>query len=231
MAMQEERRVLAIRGHQMRAFESQMAAGFEARMAAHLKRRFCNPCATMSEAALRDSVESGIQRAARYGVTTEYDLARFIDLMYAVSPEFDALPWAAPILNDPRTGSHPKMDEVWARAEQEVGPLRPVAEHEDRLPDTHKGRAAPASSEKAGFDTHRTVGSPKQPCPGVWIEIKLVDEEGQPVPGERYRVELKDGSAREGNLDAEGKARLEGLERGNCQITFPDMDRRTWHRT
>jgi len=87
--------------------------------------------------------------------------------------------------------------------------------------------AAPGTS---GFNKHRSVGSPAEPCPLVWIEIKLEDEEGQPVPGERYRLELKDGSVSEGVLDGEGKARLEGIERGNCKITFPQMDRRGYDR-
>ena len=83
---------------------------------------------------------------------------------------------------------------------------------------------------KRGFDTHRSVGSAQQPCPRVWVEIKLEDEEGQPVPGARYRIELKDGSAIEGTLDKEGKARHDGLDRGSCKITFPDMDKEAWER-
>lgn len=63
-----------------------------------------------------------------------------------------------------------------------------------------------------------------------WIEIKLVDEEGEPVPGERYKVTLPDGqTVAEGTLDEKGFARVEGFEPGNCQVTFPDLDKDSWH--
>ena len=80
------------------------------------------------------------------------------------------------------------------------------------------------------MSAHRTVGGASQPCPLVWVEIKLLDEENQPVPGERYRIDLSDGSVIEGALDGDGMARVDGIERGNCRITFPNLDRRSWHR-
>lgn len=46
----------------------------------------------------------------------------------------------------------------------------------------------------------------------TWIEIVLVDDARppQPVPFVRYRIELPNGSPREGMLDAKGRARIEG---------------------
>jgi hypothetical protein len=73
---------------------------------------------------------------------------------------------------------------------------------------------------------------PPEPPPKMveltWIEIHLVDEDGKPVPGERYRVITPDRLVREGNLDAEGKARIEGLRPGTCQVTFPYLDGEEW---
>ncbi len=63
-----------------------------------------------------------------------------------------------------------------------------------------------------------------------WIEIELVDEDGAPVPGERYRIELPDGSVAQGTLDAKGVARVEGIEPGNCKITFPNLDKDAWEK-
>ena len=64
-----------------------------------------------------------------------------------------------------------------------------------------------------------------------WIEIKLVDEEGQPVPGEKYRVTLPDGeTVAEGTLDDKGFARIEGIDPGTCRITFPLLDSSAWKR-
>jgi hypothetical protein len=62
------------------------------------------------------------------------------------------------------------------------------------------------------------------PCPPTWIEVRLVDEDNQPVPHERYRIRLPDSSVKEGTLDAEGKVRVEGIVAGQCQVSFPDID-------
>lgn len=61
-----------------------------------------------------------------------------------------------------------------------------------------------------------------------WIEIELVDEEDQPVPGEKYKITLPDGSVAKGTLDENGFARVEGIEPGTCQITFPNLDKDAW---
>jgi hypothetical protein len=57
-----------------------------------------------------------------------------------------------------------------------------------------------------------------------WLEIKLLDEEDHPVPGEKFHVILPDGSERNGALDANGKARLEKIPPGACRVRFLDID-------
>jgi hypothetical protein len=66
----------------------------------------------------------------------------------------------------------------------------------------------------------------------TWIEIVLMDDDDPPkaVPFRRYRVELPDGSAREGALDAYGRAMLVGIDPGTCQVSFPDFDEKDWGR-
>ncbi|MCY2954017.1 MAG: hypothetical protein NTU53_18905 [Planctomycetota bacterium] len=61
-----------------------------------------------------------------------------------------------------------------------------------------------------------------------WIEIEMVDEEDQPVPGERYRITLADGTVAEGTLDEKGFVRVEGIEPGTVKITFPELDQDAW---
>ena len=61
-----------------------------------------------------------------------------------------------------------------------------------------------------------------------WIEIELVDALGNPVAGETYRVKLSNGTVAEGTLDEKGFARLDPIESGNCEVTFPNMDGRSW---
>ena len=62
-----------------------------------------------------------------------------------------------------------------------------------------------------------------------WIEIKLVDTEGNPVPGEKYKITLPDGSTvAEGTLDGKGFARVDGIDPGTCKVTFPNLDQSVW---
>src|SRR5687768_6694366 len=59
----------------------------------------------------------------------------------------------------------------------------------------------------------------------TWIEIVLLDGLGRPVSGEKYVVELPDGSKKEGTLDHKGKAKVSDLdEPGECKISFPELD-------
>ncbi len=58
-----------------------------------------------------------------------------------------------------------------------------------------------------------------------WLEIELVDDEGNPVPGELYVVELPDGSTVSGRLDGNGFARLEGIDPGTAKVSFPELDK------
>jgi protein-disulfide isomerase len=61
-----------------------------------------------------------------------------------------------------------------------------------------------------------------------WIEIELVGEDNQPIPGEKYRITLPDGSVAEGTLDEKGLARVEGFENGTCKVCFPELDQDAW---
>lgn len=67
----------------------------------------------------------------------------------------------------------------------------------------------------------------KKKKPG-WIEVVLVDEENKPVSGARYRVTLPDGTVAGGSLDDKGLVRIQGIDPGSCQITFPDLDKDAW---
>ncbi len=62
----------------------------------------------------------------------------------------------------------------------------------------------------------------------TWIEIELFDKNGQPVPNERYKITLPDGSVKWGRLDHSARARIEKLQQGACQVTFPDRDEKVW---
>jgi hypothetical protein len=63
-----------------------------------------------------------------------------------------------------------------------------------------------------------------------WIEIEMVDEDNKPVTGEAYRITLSDGSVAEGTLDEKGFARIDGIEPGTCEITYPNLDKEAWEK-
>ncbi len=73
--------------------------------------------------------------------------------------------------------------------------------------------AAIAASSVPGRDvtyeapTHKEPVDEEEKEKKSWIEIELVDEEGNPVPGEKYKVILPDGqTVAEGTLDEKGFA-------------------------
>ncbi len=107
---------------------------------------------------------------------------------------------------------------------QAVPPMAPLA-------------AAVAASAVPGKDVTYEAPSHKEPTDEEekekksWIEIELVDEEGNPVPGERYKVILPDGqTVAEGTLDEKGFARISGIDPGTCKITFPNLDKDAWEK-
>jgi len=61
-----------------------------------------------------------------------------------------------------------------------------------------------------------------------WVAIQLVDEDGHAVPNEGYRVTLPDGTVVEGWLDEHGRAKVTGIDAGNCKVSFPFRDADSW---
>ena len=75
------------------------------------------------------------------------------------------------------------------------------------------------------------IGDPGQGAPTdkkVWVEIELLDQAGKPVTNEPYSIKLPDGTTSEGSTDELGRARVDGIDPGNCQITFLNLDQRSW---
>jgi hypothetical protein len=77
-----------------------------------------------------------------------------------------------------------------------------------------------------------TANDPSQgiACPDptkTWIAIVL-EEDGVGVPNEEYLITAPDGSEHSGVLDEKGYARVDGIDPGTCQITFPLLDQGEW---
>jgi hypothetical protein len=58
-----------------------------------------------------------------------------------------------------------------------------------------------------------------------WIEIKVVDKAGRSVPNVRYKLELTDDSVVEGRTPGGGVVRVQGIDKGNCKLTFPELQK------
>src|SRR5262249_21225112 len=58
----------------------------------------------------------------------------------------------------------------------------------------------------------------------TFIEIELLDPEGNPVEGHPFRLVLPTGETRNGKLDRQGRAKVTGLPPGTSQVSFPEVD-------
>jgi hypothetical protein len=100
--------------------------------------------------------------------------------------------------------------------------LRNLAAERTPLADEWARRAAAKSEDLI------VLGEPEPEPETTWIEIELIDADGAPAVNERYKLTLPDGSTHWGRLDSKGRARVERLQPGNCQVTFPDRDEQVW---
>ena len=92
---------------------------------------------------------------------------------------------------------------------------------EDKLSTSSKTRALP--TPPTGTAASSSGADKQNEKKKTWIEIELKDDAGLPIPNERYKLKLPDGSTQEGTLDGDGRARVDGIEEGSAQVSFPDL--------
>jgi type VI secretion system secreted protein VgrG len=63
-----------------------------------------------------------------------------------------------------------------------------------------------------------------------WVEIEMVDEEGQPWRGELYEITRADGRVIRGKLNDKGQARIGLPKKENAQVSFPKLDQDAWEK-
>jgi hypothetical protein len=59
--------------------------------------------------------------------------------------------------------------------------------------------------------------------PVSWIELEVLDEEGNPLAEEPYEIITGDGRVRTGTLDAMGRTREDGIDPEDCKVRFPRL--------
>ena len=93
--------MLTIRPEQLVVLSQPQVKRFEDWMLAHLKKFFPKESEVAGESGLRETIQHGIKQAATYGITTERDVCKYIDLMIVLGRDFDQdekFPWAGQIL-------------------------------------------------------------------------------------------------------------------------------------
>ncbi|MEX1364518.1 MAG: hypothetical protein AB1Z98_15435 [Nannocystaceae bacterium] len=93
--------------------------------------------------------------------------------------------------------------------------------------------AALESSEAAAdrsFDRSSATGAVQSCAPSsTWVDIKLVDEEGEPIAGARFQVFRPDGTLLgSGRLGRDGCGGFENIEQLDYTVCFPDLDEDAW---
>lgn len=74
------------------AFSEQQRQRFEDEMLVYLKLEYSFVLAGREDAWVSELIQIGIERAAEYDVVLERDVARYLELMLALSPDFDDSP-------------------------------------------------------------------------------------------------------------------------------------------
>jgi hypothetical protein len=103
----------------MEVFSKHIQEDFVNRMVSHLNEFYPKKCQEMGPQALRQSIYDAIDRCREAGIETEYDVARYIDLIYELGwPTEDApVPfWTQEVLDDPELDGSTKIDRLLEKA-------------------------------------------------------------------------------------------------------------------
>jgi hypothetical protein len=118
-----------------------------------------------------------------------------------------------------------------------LAPTEPTVAHDADDAEPGEVEAIKAQQRKTGTGKYgSTPAKPYKPpetpeekrIQTSWIEIVLLDNNNQPVAGETYKCVMPDNKVKVGTLDSKGFARIEGIPDGTCQVSFPNMDGRSW---
>jgi len=126
-----------------------------------------------------------------------------------------------------------KKDGTTCTAKMPASPIDPLEADTPEPGDVTKtkGRSHSIKSAKLGTSDvgdQQEEKTQEEQEPTHWIEIHLKDPDGKPIPDEEYRVKLPDETIQSGRLDDEGKARIEGIPPGQCEVNFPQIHGDEW---
>jgi hypothetical protein len=104
---------------------------------------------------------------------------------------------------------------------------------DDKPGDVSDTSANPAQTQSKNWDSTKVDGETENggssdSSPNSWIGVELKDTNGKPIPNEPFQVKLSDGSITSGTLDDKGRARVEGVKKGQCEVRFPNRHNSEW---
>lgn len=104
--------MLTLRKKQVVKLGEYMRTVFEKKMFAMITAKYPDQCEKLQEKVIQELIAQGIDRGARdYGIKTEHDVQRFIELMFLLPPDFDdRYDWASEILNNQSFDARQKVD-------------------------------------------------------------------------------------------------------------------------
>ncbi|QSQ23750.1 hypothetical protein JY651_01820 [Pyxidicoccus parkwayensis] len=109
--------MLRIRREQLDALGLARREAFIDRLAEKLRRHWASECEGLDAPALRERIGDAIDRAAKYELRAEVDVARYLNITFALGPRFDEdprYPWARAILEEEAFTPAKKVDRLCA---------------------------------------------------------------------------------------------------------------------
>ena len=96
----------------MDAFAKAFVADFERAAVAELQDSYPERCEALGDAGCQKLVRYGVEKARSFGITKEYDVQAFVDLMFASSADFEMTPelgWTKAVLDEADLDGTTKM--------------------------------------------------------------------------------------------------------------------------
>ena len=142
--------MLTIRSPQMAVFAEDSAARFLQGALAHVRRYFPAQCIAVGDNAVVFFLKQGIRRAQDYGFESEYDILRFLNLIFSLGSDFDQVAkyaWMQPYLSEMREMSPTtRMDALMEELTLQLEPVTTAEPGEAAPPEV------PSSTGEEEFD-------------------------------------------------------------------------------
>lgn len=110
---------MILKEHQLRHLGSMKEEQFEARLLRHVRRFFPGETRSLDRKALLGVCRFGTEKARAYGLRSERDLCKFINLLFVFGLEFDTsprFPWARRILGKETVGPTLRVNRLYLEA-------------------------------------------------------------------------------------------------------------------